>query len=218
MPKRRKYRLTQLTEEGGIGMRRGKYDAEPLALTPEQKLNQAQRLLWRVIARMVKVIDDEYGEKGLAVISKGLRDWDFWKLSISRAGLEPGKVNLRDLITKVYGPGDALLFTMTEKPVITEEPDENRVLYKIPVCNAAGIIARECPKTCMVVSRAIEEGVAKVANPNLRVFGDKLLGTGDDACEIFFEVTNMAPRESAARKRGSVRSRALKKESKGGKS
>jgi len=38
-----------------------------------EKLNITQRLMWRIIARMVRVIDEKYGEEGLQTIYEGIR-------------------------------------------------------------------------------------------------------------------------------------------------
>lgn len=154
----------------------------------EQKLNLAQRLLWRIIARIIRVIDEKYGEEGLATIYNGLKDWDFWQVPVKRAGLTPGQASLKDTIFKVLAPGDELLFTMKEPPLI-EELGENKWLYKVRHCNVADVISRESWKTCPIVSRGIEEGVAKTANPSIKLSGDKFLVTGDDGCYSYYEMT-----------------------------
>ncbi|OGO02255.1 MAG: hypothetical protein A2Y91_01370 [Chloroflexi bacterium RBG_13_54_8] len=153
-----------------------------------QQLNLAQRLLWRIIARMVRVIDEKYGEEGLRVIYEGLRDWDYWKVPIRKAGLVPGEASLEDTIHKVLEPGDKLLFSMQEHPLI-EKLSEDKWLYKVRHCNVADVITRESWKTCPVVSRGIEEGVAKAANPNIKLTGDKYLVTGEDGCYSYYEMT-----------------------------
>jgi hypothetical protein len=152
------------------------------------KLNVTQRLLWRIIARIVKVIDDKYGEEGLNTIYEGLRDWDFWQVPVKKAGLTPGKASLEDTIFKVLEAGDEVLFTMQERPLI-EKVGENKYLYKVRHCNVADVIGRESWKACPIVSRAIEEGAAKAANPNIKLTGDKFLVTGADGCYSYYEMT-----------------------------
>lgn len=151
------------------------------------KLNTTQRLLWRIIARIVKVIDDKYGEEGLNTIYEGLRDWDFWQVPVKKAGLTPGKASLEDTIFKVLEAGDEALFTMEERPLI-EKVGENKYLYKVRHCNVADVINRESWKACPIVSRAIEEGAAKAANPNIKLTGNKFLTTGADGCYSYYEM------------------------------
>ncbi|MDO8490595.1 MAG: hypothetical protein Q7T04_01095 [Dehalococcoidia bacterium] len=184
-------------------MAKNKYPFKKIDLSPEQKLNASQRLLWRVIARMVKVVGDKYGEDGLQALSAGIRDWDYWNVSVRQAGVAAGQGTLRDLAVDLFGPGDDLCFTITDEPQITEAPDENRLLYKARSCNVADIIARECPDTCRIISRAVEEGVARVVNPDISVSGDRFLSGGEDACYIYVDYGNRAkktPAKAAAKK------------------
>lgn len=178
-------------------MAKAKYPFKRMPLTPEQKLNASQRLLWRVIARMVQVVKDRYGEEGLQALSEGIRDWDYWNVSVRQAGIARGEGTLRDLTVELFGPGDDLSFTITDEPEITEAPDENRLLYKARSCNVADIIARECPDTCRIVSRAVEEGVARVVNPDIRVSGDRFLSGGDDACYIYVDYAKKTKKPSS---------------------
>ena len=152
------------------------------------KLNVTQRLLWRIIARIIKVIDDKYGEEGLQTIYQGIRDWDWWQVPVKRAGLTPGEASLEDTLYKVLEAGDEVLFTMKERPLI-EKVGENKYLYKVRDCNVVDVISRESWKTCPIVSRAIEEGAAKAANPNIKLTGDQFLVTGADGCYSYYEMT-----------------------------
>ncbi|MFC1824844.1 hypothetical protein ACFL9T_19215 [Thermodesulfobacteriota bacterium] len=165
-----------------------KYPFKRMNLPPEKKLDLCQRLLWGVIARIVRTMDEKYGEEALEAISESLRDWDYWKASVRQAGVPEGDGTIRDLLVELWGPGDDLCFTVAEPVQMTEDPDENRVLYKAMSCNVADVIGRECPKTCRVVSRAVEEGVARVVNPKIKVSGNKFLSTGDDGCYIWAEL------------------------------
>jgi hypothetical protein len=158
---------------------------------PAARANASQRLLWRIIARMVKVIGDRYGEEGLRTIYEGLRDWEFWQVPVRKAGLVPGEASLEDTLYKVLEAGDELLFTMEQRPVI-EKLGQNRYLYKVRQCNVADVIGRECWQTCPVVARAIEEGAAKAANPRIKLTGDKYLVTGADGCYSYYEFTEPA--------------------------
>lgn len=158
------------------------------------KLNATQRLLWRIITRMVKVIDDKYGDEGLQTIYEGLRDWEFWQVPVRKAGLVPGEASLEDTLYKVLEAGDELLFTMEQRPLI-EKLGKNKYLYKVRDCNVADVIGRECWKACPIVSRAIEEGAAKAANPRIKLTGDKFLVTGADGCYSYYELTE--PTESS---------------------
>ena len=152
------------------------------------KLNITQRFLWRIIARIIKVIDDKYGEEGLQTIYQGIRDWDWWQVPVKRAGLTPGEASLEDTLYKVLEAGDEVLFTMKERPLI-EKVGENKYLYKVRDCNVVDVISRESWKTCPIVSRAIEEGAAKAANPNIKLTGDQFLVTGADGCYSYYEMT-----------------------------
>jgi hypothetical protein len=163
------------------------------ARSPEcaARLNATQRLMWRIIARIVKVVGDKYGDEGLQVISEGLRDWEFWKVPVRKAGLVPGEASLEDTLHKVLEAGDEVLFTMEKKPVI-EKIGENKYLYHVRECNVADVIGRECAKACPVVSRAIEEGAAKAANPRIKLTGDKYLVSGADGCYSYYELVESA--------------------------
>ncbi len=153
-----------------------------------EKLNITQRLMWRIIARMVRVIDEKYGEEGLQTIYEGIRDWDWWQVPVKKAGLTPGEASLEDTLYKVLEAGDEVLFTMKERPLI-EKVGENKYLYKVRDCNVADVISRESWKACPIVSRAIEEGAAKAANPNIKLTGDQFLVTGADGCYSYYEMT-----------------------------
>ncbi len=159
------------------------------AVSPEcaARLNATQRLMWRIIARMVKVVGDRYGDEGLQVIYEGLRDWDFWKVPVRKAGLVPGETSLEDTLHRVLEAGDEVLFTMKQKPLI-EKMGPNRYLYHVRECNVADVIGRECPKACPVVSRAIEEGAARAANPRIKLTGDRYLVNGADGCYSYYEL------------------------------
>jgi len=153
-----------------------------------EKLNITQRLMWRIIARMVRVIDEKYGEEGLQTIYEGIRDWDWWQVPVKKAGLTPGEVSLEDMLYKVLEAGDEVLFTMKERPLI-QKVGENKYLYKVRDCNVADVISRESWKACPIVSRAIEEGAAKAANPNIKLTGDQFLVAGADGCYSYYEMT-----------------------------
>jgi hypothetical protein len=88
----------------------------------------------------------------------------------------------------VLEAGDEVLFTMEQRPVI-EKVGKNKYLYKVRQCNVADVIGRECWKACPVISRAIEEGAAKAANPRIKLTGDKFLVTGADGCYSYYEYT-----------------------------
>jgi len=158
--------------------------------TPEvaEKLNITQRLMWRIIARMVKVIDEKYGDEGLQTIYEGLRDWDWWQVPVKKAGLTPGEASLEDTLYKVLEAGDEVLFTMKERPLI-QKVGENKYLYKVRDCNVADVITRETWKACPIVSRGIEEGAAKAANPRIKLTGDQFLVGGADGCYSYYELT-----------------------------
>ncbi|MCX5999606.1 MAG: hypothetical protein NTU41_08475 [Chloroflexi bacterium] len=150
-----------------------------------EKLNITQRLLWRIIARMVRIIDEKYGEEGLNAIYKGIRDWEFWQVPVKKAGLTPGKASVEDALYKVLEAGDEVLFTMKERPLV-QKTGEDQYLYKVRHCNVADVISRESWKTCPYVARAIEEGAAKAANPNIKLTGDQFLVNGADGCYTYY--------------------------------
>ena len=60
-------------------------------LSPEKKLDLCQKSLWMIIARTLRAIEDEYGDEGLDVIYRSIRDWDVHRANIERYGLTPGK-------------------------------------------------------------------------------------------------------------------------------
>ena len=85
-------------------------------------------------------------------------------------------------------PTGDIAFTMKERPVITQDPETGQVLYKAVDCNVAQLVGKECAKVCSIVSRAVEAGQAKAANPKIRVSGDKWLATGHDGCYIYLDM------------------------------
>lgn len=165
-------------------MKKGK-TAESLEIA--QRLNTTQRFLWRIVARMVRIIDERYGEEGLKAIYQGIRDWDWWRVPIERAGLTPGKTSLEDLLFKVLKAGDEVLFTMDPHPEV-KRVGEKKYLYRVLNCNVADVISKESWKTCPVVARAIEEGAAKAANPDIKLDGDRYLVTGADGCYTLYQI------------------------------
>jgi hypothetical protein len=170
------------------------YEFEPLNLPIEQKLEISQQGLWGLVARIVKIVEEKYGDEGLAALYDGLRDWELHKVSVpamlSAHGIEPGKASPAEFVLKICNPSDDSAFVQKVKPLITDAPDENRVLYKIRSCSVADSIARECTKACRFIAGACLEGQARVANPNLKVTANKFLSEGGDACEIYVERVN----------------------------
>lgn len=179
-------------------MAKRKVEFQVPEMPPEQRINQIQKAMWYLVARIVRVVKDAYGEEGMKVIYEGLKNWENNMMTVRKAGLEPGKVSLEDLLTKVYAPGDSLLFTMKEKQEITEEPDENRLLYRIKDCNVARLIERECPETCAIVAGAMIDGMTAAANPDFVATHEKFLATGHDGCYVYVE--KKKPRKKASKR------------------
>jgi hypothetical protein len=169
------------------------YEFQPLNLPIEQKLEIAQQGLWSLAARMIKIIEDKYGEEGLKALYDGLRDWPLHQMSVparlEAQGIEPGKASPAQFIQKIMNSDDSVSFIQKVPPLITDAPNENRVLYKIRSCSVADSIAREYPGTCRLLARACVEGQLRYANPNLKATMDKFLCEGSDACEIYVERT-----------------------------
>jgi len=170
------------------------YEFQPLDLPIEQKLEISQQGLWGLVARMVSIIEEKYGDEGLAALYDGLRDWPLHALSVpamlSAYGIQPGEASPAEFILRICNPSDDSAFIQKVKPLITDAPDENRVLYKIRSCSVADSIARECRKTCRLVANACLEGQARLANPNLKITAEKFLSEGADACDIYVERLN----------------------------
>lgn len=170
------------------------YKFQSVDIPAEQKLEIAQQGLWGLVARMVKIIEDRYGKEGLDVLYDGLRDWDSHELNVpgmlSAFGIQPGEASPAEFIQRVMNPYDDVSFIQKEKPIITDAPDENRVLYKIKSCSVADAIHKEYPGTCRLICSACLEGQRRVANPNLKISVDNFLCEGADACEIYVEKIN----------------------------
>lgn len=169
---------------------------KPSGRTAEEKINLTQRYLWRIIAKICGAVKEKYGQEGLQTIYTSLENWSNHRSAVSKSGITPGQGTLEDLITKLYDPGDEMLFTMSQPRLITEEPDADHLLYKIRECNVKDVVARECPEMCFYVVRGIEQGLAKNVNPDIKVSGNRFLANGHDACYIELEMT----RPKAARK------------------
>jgi hypothetical protein len=169
------------------------YEFQPLNLPIEQKLEISQQGLWGLVARMVKIIEEKYGDEGLKALYDGLRDWPLHQMSVtarlSAHGIEPGKASPAQFIQKIMNSDDSVSFIQKVKPLITDSPNEDRVLYKIRSCSVADSIAREYPKACRIIARACLEGQTRYANPNLKATCDKFLCEGGDACEVYVERT-----------------------------
>ncbi|MDO8491946.1 MAG: hypothetical protein Q7T04_08035 [Dehalococcoidia bacterium] len=159
------------------------------AMAAEQRLNLTQRYLWRIVAKICSAVKEKYGEEGLQTIYNALESWPNHRSAVVKSGITPGEGTLGDLITKLYDPGDEMLFTMTKHRIITEEPDADHLLYKIQECNVKDVVQRECPEMCSYVVRGIEQGLAKQVNPNIKVSGNRFLANGHDACYIQLEMT-----------------------------
>ena len=178
-------------------MAKKKIEFEVPQMPPEVRINQLQKAMWYLVARIVRVVKDKYGEEGSRTIYEGLKNWENNMITVRKAGLEPGKVSIEELLTKVYAPGDALLFTMKEKQEITEEPDENRLLYRIKDCNVAKLIEKECPETCRIVAGAMIDRMTEAANPDFVATHDKFIAEGCDGCYVYVE---KKPRKKPAKK------------------
>lgn len=159
----------------------------------EVRLDFAQKGLWSIISRIVKTMDEKYGQDALDAISDALRNWDVHEKEVTRSGKPFGKMSLRDFVLKVSDAQDNLYLNPGKLEgirKITEDPDENRLGVIMPQCNVAQYIARESTKTCKVVVSALGEGWLIYSNPNFKCTNTKLLSAGDDYCEFFFENTN----------------------------
>jgi hypothetical protein len=172
---------------GGRKLDEQKYAWRDPGIPIEKKLDLAQKGLWQMIARIVRVVKDKYGEDGLEAIRDAFRYSDVHRASAERAGIKSGTGSIRDYIFKMMDVQDSI-FLITGKRVITEEPDENRVHVVVPKCNVAGLIARECPETCDVIAIASAIGWADAVNPNIKYTQDKCLAAGDDSCSIYLEM------------------------------
>ncbi|MDO8492004.1 MAG: hypothetical protein Q7T04_08340 [Dehalococcoidia bacterium] len=168
-------------------MAKKKIEFEVPQMPADVRINQVQKAMWYLVARIVRVVKDRYGEEGAKVIYEGLKNWENNMITVRKAGLDPGKVSLEDLVTKVFAPGDALLFTMKEKQEITEEPDQNRLLYRIKDCNVAKLIEKECPETCSIVAGAMIDGMTEAANPDFVATHEKFIAEGQDGCYVYVE-------------------------------
>lgn len=169
------------------------YEFEPLDVPLDQRLEIAQQGLWGLAARLIKIVEEKYGEEGLKALYDGLRDWPLHEMSVTARleaqGIEPGKASPAQFIQKIMNSDDSVSFIQKVKPLIADSPDEDRVLYKIHSCSVADSIAREYPKTCRLLARACVEGQLRYANPRLKATMDKFLCEGGDACEIYVERT-----------------------------
>ena len=157
-------------------------------MSPEKKLDVCQKSLWMIIARMVRAIDEKYGDEGLDAVYTSIRDWDAHKANLVRYGLTPGKVTPLEMAERVMIPTGDIAFSMKQQPLVTQDRKTGRVTYKAVDCNVAQLIGKECAKTCATISRAVEVGQAKAANPKMKVSGDKWLATGHDGCYIYLEL------------------------------
>ncbi len=169
--------------------------------TADQKHNMKQRYLWRIVAKICSAVKEQYGEEGLQTIYNALESWPNHRSAVAKAGITPGEGTLEDLITRLYDPGDEMLFTMTQHRVITEDPDADHLMYKIRECNVKDVIQRECPEMCSYVVRGIEQGLAKQVNPNIKVTGNRFLANGHDACSIELSMTRPKAKKAVAPKK-----------------
>jgi len=169
------------------------YEFAGLDVPAEAKLDLCQKGLWGLVARILRIVEEKYGQEGIQAIYNGIRDWDIHQNTVpgmlTAHGIKPEEASPIDLVLKVNNPMDSVSWTFCEKPQITEEPDENRIHYLITSCNVAETIRQQYPNTCRIIANASYEAQVKASNPNLKVIHDKFLCEGSDACDIYVEKT-----------------------------
>ncbi len=167
------------------------YEFGSMEMPLDMKLEVAQQGLWGLAARIVKIVDDKYGEDGLAALKEGLRDWDQHEANIpgmlAAFGIQPGEMSPAQFIQRVMNPYDDVSFIQKESPQIADAPDENRVMYKITSCSVADSVNREYPGLCRLLIESALEGQRRAAKADVRVTCDKYLCEGADACEFYVE-------------------------------
>jgi hypothetical protein len=165
---------------------------QPLKIPLEAKIDACQKLYWSWMAVMCRSIHAKYGEEGLACLFDGLRAHMAEKgaeLAIAW-GLPPekiGSVNPEELI-QMLDTGDSVAFSMTTPRVATVSDGVNQLIYDIQSCNVGDTIASIFPRTCSVVSRAAEQGLADAVNPNIKVSGCEYRSEGCNSCKVVFTV------------------------------
>src|SRR4030042_2173370 len=137
------------------------YEFAGLDVPAEVKLDLCQKGLWGLVARIVRIIEEKYGEEGVQVLYDGIRDCDIHQKNVpgmlSAHGIKPGEASPLDLVLKVNNPMDSVSWLFCEKPQITEQPDENRIHYKITSCNVAETIREQCPRACRIIANESHE-------------------------------------------------------------
>ena len=58
------------------------YEFQSVDIPAEQKLEISQQGLWGLVARIVQIVEDKYGDEGLETLYNGLRDWDIHELNV----------------------------------------------------------------------------------------------------------------------------------------
>ena len=148
-----------------------------------RRLDLSQKLHWSLFAVICKAMYEKYGDDALQTIHESIRDWPYWKELCEKCKVEnPGNGTFKDFACP-YNHVDRICFIMETKPEVISI-DEKHARFHVTSCNVAQSIQKIFPRTCWVVSRAIEQGICSVINPRMKVLGDVFIGKGDPVCDI----------------------------------
>lgn len=161
----------------------------------KNRLDLGQKLLWGVIAQMLKGLKEHFGEEALEICYDSVRKWDRWEQLCRECDVTIGNGTVKD-INPPYLHVDRLCFSMNAKAEVVEHSDKMvRFLLPEGYCNVAETINKIFPSTCSIISRAIEQGIVETVNPRLKVSGNKFLATGDKYCDITISMKNLPQTE-----------------------
>lgn len=145
-------------------------------LTLEERWVVANQLLQDMIRRIVKAVEQRYGEEGKNVATGPIYDMgrEVATKLVDKLGLS-GQEPIDYAILHQYQ--DTNFWALKEEVI---EGESGEVTIRVSYCPVKDIFT---PKDCGIF-RPYVKGMLSVVNPNLRWKASKLLTRGEDCCEF----------------------------------
>lgn len=154
---------------------------------PKKRLDIAQKTLWMMLSRLIRAVDEVYGDEALLKIHDAIKNWDVHDMAIARSGFKLEELTPLKFLIGVVCPADDYAFSVEHRPIITEEPDETKLRYRVIECNVAKYLGQESKKTCQTIVEAVCEGWTRATGGRVKCTQETFLSRGDEACNVFAE-------------------------------
>ena len=156
-----------------------------------RRLDLGQKMYAGLLGIILRAVHQKYGEEAYEVIFEAVRKWDFWKELAEKVGCPIGTAS-PDQWNQVGITIDRCMFISAPPKIMEQLSTPEKTVCHIDACNVADIICETSGgDVCSVISRAIEQGSAEVVNPYIKVGGHKVLGKGDETCEVTLALKKM---------------------------